>query len=204
MKSSLLVVGGILALAVCGVLWWRTGTHEPASGGVGVDLAQHKPTTEAPAARLEVPNDSNPREGVASPAPSTATATGKSEAPRAPAAASKRTLSEAEIAKASDEELEAESKRLRHQVAEAAQPILNAQLARGEAEFLSTEQKYTSRKEDASDICSINYVKDVGLYRVMLSREAYPDLYAVKAQAEAIDKVLRQRQLEAAGWKPAK
>jgi len=173
-------------MAVCVALWWRTGSHEPASSGVGVEIAQSKVSSDAPAARLEAPNDSQAREGLASPAQST------------PATASKHSLSQAEIAKATNEELEAEAKRLRDQVATAAQPILNAQLARGQAEFLSTELKYTGRKEDASDIFSINQVRDVGVYRVVLSREEYPDLYAVKAQAQAIEKVLRDRELQAA------
>jgi hypothetical protein len=204
MKISPLLLGGFLASAVLVMLWWRTGRHEPASNGIGIDLAQSKPSSDASAARLEASNEPHPREGAASPAHSSAPAPVQAKAPPTPATAPKQSLSQAEIAKATDEELEAEAKRLRKQVSEEAQPILDAQLARGQAEFLSTEQKYTARKEDASDICSINYVRDVGLYRVVLSREEYPDLYAAKAQALAIEKVLYERQLQAAGWKPGK
>jgi hypothetical protein len=199
MKISLLVLAGVLASATCLTLWlWSRSedSHDLPATSVGSESVQSKPSSKDLSAPLERPSDPNPRESIESLAHSNAPTAAHEETKPTPAAPQPGTLLPAALAKASTEELASEAKRLRDQVADEARPILKSQLAKGQAEFLSTEQKYTSRKEDSSDICCISYVPGSGMYRVMLAREAYPELYAMQQQAGAIERVIHDRQVE--------
>jgi hypothetical protein len=204
MKTSPLVLVGILASATCLSLWWWSGSRDEggrATGPVSGGEVQGKPSGDAQPAGLEGSTDSHQREGAGLPLPLSAPAPAPGEVQPTPAAP---TLAKSAFADAPLQDLINEAKRLRSQVANEAQPILNAQLAKGQAEFISTQQTYNGRKEDSTDICSIHYVPGSGLFRAVLSREAYPELYELKAQAEAIDLVVRDRQVEVSALNKAK
>jgi hypothetical protein len=78
-------------------------------------------------------------------------------------------------------ELDAARTSIENQLSAIADPILNQMFADGKGTLLSTDTGgYQFSQDDSRDICAIQAQPGVGVYRVALAREEYPELYQLK------------------------
>lgn len=93
------------------------------------------------------------------------------------------------------EDLIRERKTLGDTLTESTQPLLDAEIDAGRAEFLGEPgTPYPSRPGDNGEIFSVVSIPDRGVYRPSLARDQHPDLYALKDRLVRVNQLVRARE----------
>jgi hypothetical protein len=66
----------------------------------------------------------------------------------------------------------------------------------GLSEFISTETTYKLKREDFEEIAGVKVVTGIGVYRTVLPRDEFKDLYALKARSLLLEKMIDTRRRE--------
>ena len=100
-------------------------------------------------------------------------------------------------------ELENARTKIEDSITAAADPILNSMLDDGSGTMVSGDTStYKISKDDAQDICAIRAKPGTGVYRAVLPRDEYPDLYNLKEETLWLGYEITGRVRAAASGKP--